>query len=61
MAQAIVIREKRASIEEMPPSDCAVDKPVGHFLKRVFDGEDLAHCGWCHPWDGGPGFCKKAG
>jgi hypothetical protein len=29
------------------------------FSQLVIKG-GRAHCGWCHPWDGSLGFCKKA-
>ena len=26
----------------------------------IKEGDGPAHCGWCHPWAGGPGFYMKA-
>lgn len=33
--EARVIQEMRTSTEELPPSDCPVSMPVGHFLEEL--------------------------
>jgi hypothetical protein len=31
------------------------------FSQLEIHEEDLAYCGWCHPWACGPEFYKKTG
>lgn len=52
-----LIGEEEISIEEI--------QPIGKFGGGAgFDwwsmGESPTHCGWCHPWDSGPGWYQKA-
>lgn len=32
----------------------------GHFIEWWLRWLDAAHCGWCYPWEGGPGCYEKA-
>lgn len=49
--------EEGPSAEKMPPS-CGVS--VWRFLDCWLMWVDPAHCGWCCPWVGSLGLCKKA-
>jgi hypothetical protein len=57
LTQARIVRDEGALVEEMPPWDPVVS------IFEISDqcGKGPAHCEWCHPWVGGPGFYKKAG
>jgi hypothetical protein len=55
LAIFIVIWEKGASIEEMPPEDQAVEKPRWNFLSDWCGRAQPTVCG-TNPWASGSGF-----